>query len=1150
MSTPVSHNPPAAQPAPPLAFLLPGDESDREPAPSSDQLASFVSTQSLSDHIPLEDVAPFTGVYNIDGLLFIEIDGRTYEVVFDSENFRFNIVAPHMPDKNIDPSATQPESRKAALPDWHPRYLAANRKWGLFHADASIRGTAGPPRRLMTLPHRVDALLKAEDLLTIVETVERFLHTDSAQPTSVRPAHTLLSRLAAPHLSALNAATSNARPTQKSMGVILDAMLVSAQADRLARELLSALAWYGGEDGELTAPVIRRQLVWAALMLELDPPAQQQKGYVAGCDLEGPSNWGQTYKQRRSRLMTALSLKTPAPEWALCILAPAIPDFVVEDVDEDLRYGTAAWVNFIHGLSLANALDPDLAATLTFESLIQLPMSLSKSATPEELVLIAATRALPALTWAIANGVLPQNSEETFSSLEIAVAASALDDHLANAVLAAEGITREVPDRIQMADEKLHEMFGEDADRLKKRLMHPVDINDRITYSLKSPDIYSGAQFYLLDVFAAGQMIKGMDKFQPVTSNDQRAVNAAFARTAQALKGIDIPAMFEAKYQFFEAQVKRAYTFVINGLWAQLPAEDRTALKRGRVKIHTLRTATGKLAGMEDAEDRKRKRGRYGFVLECSYQDRTFFYELFPLMGIAVRRTRMSIPTKPEHSFPAVLPSFLEIVTGSVIDVDWEAYSTLAQPVAGKKSLVISETILEFAPPADRDDDMPMPLTSARLKDIATAVAENHLFFHPQDTYQRYRHQTASEYVATRYPTTLREMALIVPGLSCVNAMITDESPAATCTLDALTFGIPVLRLLRGMIRLALRAGKLAIAQTLPRFAWLSSSVITQSGYFHGAMRAASVMMPGALGKVLGARVFNLQAFQALAYRMRSYLVPHALTIRPVLYVSGIPTLLTPPQWRATSASDILAKVSGLENVPIREIPNAIAGRFGAHYLIDSGVAYGPRLIARRSAMTTMQRVNDQVGYPMSGRGAVRSPIASPSGTRLGASVESSSDVANVIKANNISATAEQINLIKNAMDDGAPLFVYDTTSGTKSLALHDVPDNIYLDAFTNTRVDVFRFYQHDVIKTWKVDPAHQANVMQVDPQLLATGRQVLVKERLNAVRAGITKGQYLPPIHVRARAGGFYPVVNGNHRLAVARDLKLETVPVLIVGE
>ena len=50
-----------------------------------------------------------------------------------------------------------------------------------------------------------------------------------------------------------------------------------------------------------------------------------------------------------------------------------------------------------------------------------------------------------------------------------------------------------------MALQKLHQLFGDRAEQIKKRIMHPVNIADRFDYSLRSENIYSGAQFYLLE---------------------------------------------------------------------------------------------------------------------------------------------------------------------------------------------------------------------------------------------------------------------------------------------------------------------------------------------------------------------------------------------------------------------------------------------------------------------------------------------------------------------------------------------------------------------------------------------------------------------------------------------------------------------------
>lgn len=153
-----------------------------------------------------------------------------------------------------------------------------------------------------------------------------------------------------------------------------------------------------------------------------------------------------------------------------------------------------------------------------------------------------------------------------------------------------------------------------------------------------------------------------------------------------------------------------------------------------------------------------------------------------------------------------------------------------------------------------------------------------------------------------------------------------------------------------------------------------------------------------------------------------------------------------------------------------------------------------------------------------------------------------------VMSQNNISATPEQLRVIASVVEDRTPLFIYQTGKGSNSIALHDVYDGIYVDAFTNTRVSVFRFYNHATLKTWRVDPALEAGVLQVAPRRLAAGRGQLIQKRLDEIKAGIREGQYLPPIHVGELVNGAYPVVNGNHRLAVAIEMQLETVPVMIV--
>lgn len=183
----------------------------------------------------------------------------------------------------------------------------------------------------------------------------------------------------------------------------------------------------------------------------------------------------------------------------------------------------------------------------------------------------------------------------------------------------------------------------------------------------------------------------------------------------------------------------------------------------------------------------------------------------------------------------------------------------------------------------------------------------------------------------------------------------------------------------------------------------------------------------------------------------------------------------------------------------------------------------------------------------MSGRGAMSSPIASPNSGTLGQAVDAAADLGVVLSTNKISATQDQLDTIRLCLDEGIPVFVYETSSGSKSLALHVADEKVYRNVFTDTKVYFFRHYNHRSLGTWKVSSAGEEQIKQVTLNELLPGRTHLSPDRLANVREAIVEGQLLPPIMVRPPSHGLYSVIDGNHRLAVARELGLETVPVQI---
>lgn len=1151
MSLPTTHSPEPQATEDALDFLLPGSPPDLSAPIAPELLDSFVSSQSLTGHVALEGVSPFDGLYNVDGLFFIQLNGRTFEVEFDTDNVRYDIVSPRPHGQDNDKNPPAERVHKQVLKDWHPEYRANSRDWVLAPASASPdRSTDVVVPRLTTLPYRVDGLLRTADLYTIVSTVDGFLlERSTGQPQSDVAAQTLLSLLASPHLTAL-APQGGIMPTRKTLSDTLDAMLRSDLADQLATWLLSALEWYGGEDGETTDPAIRQHLVWAALMLELDPPAQQRAGHVAGFDLEGLHNWGLTYAERRARIKAVLSLKTNTPELALYILGPAIPDFMVEDIDRDLRYGSAPWVNFAHGVALANALQPGSSGTLRFEELVQLPLNLTQCASDEHLQLIALTRAQPCVTWAIAHGVLQSTAGVSWSLSDINTATHALDEHWVRAIEAVKAITREAPDRIRMAMDKLRELFEPHADAVKERIMYPTTLAKKFEFSLKNPHINLPAgQFYLLDVFAAGSMINGLDQFEPIPtySQTQAEANERFRYIRNKIRGINIPAMYEAAFDFYEAKAKLAYAFLIDNLLSRLPVADRRALQNGQVNVYVLSSWSGKLDDLTHAQQRARNRGRFGFVIECRYRGGTFFYEMFPILGLFVRHARFAPPNRLDPKHPSALPVMSKLTTSNEVKFDWNAYKSLAAPVAGRSAVVICERILDFAAPEVADHNAPITLASSRFKQIAFDVAENHPFFHPQDSRLHYRRQTPSEGVANTYPPILRTLELVVPGLACANALATNEAAVASCALEGAFLIGPAFKFLKGTARIMTKAGQLAMLGALPRFRELTATALLPVGARYMPAIIAPRLTASAsdlISRTLRARAVNVQAIHTLGTRMHRHISTAASTAGSYSLVASVPSIRTPGTWRPFGAFDALGRVDGIKQVPVRSIPGS-----GSHYLItpDTGLPFGPRLI-QKASFTPPQRINGQLGYALSGRGAMASPIASPNSGVMGEAIDASADIAAVLESHGITADAGQLEAIEMWLKEGAPVFLYETSTGRKSLVLHVVDEKIYQDLFTDAKVYFFRHYNHQTLGTWKVPPAMEGQIRQVKLDELLAGRSQLSSDRLSSVREAIIEGQHLPPIKVRPPSHGLYSVVDGNHRLEVARNLGLETVPVQIV--
>lgn len=734
---------------------------------------------------------------------------------------------------------------------------------------------------------------------------------------------------------------------------LFDDTLSSEHAREVGTRLNSVLGWYGTADDESVDPQIVRQLVWKALILEIDPPESRKAGVIAGYTFARPENWGKPLSMIQEEFESLLSWKIydvqgrrsrNSARLAARILAPLAPEMAVRGTPEALRYGTSVWVNFAHGVALAEVLDPGSSQALGYEQLLSIPVKLSGLATDRERDIIIETRLAPTLQWALANDVLPPRDSLIYSSSEIETATAALDEHQRRMVSSMDTLLRKVPDRAEIGSSKFNEVMGIENEYLQRLIMRPTTSGKRIEYAFRnpSPHIRPG-NFHLLDVFVAGFMKEGMDKFEPDLLSRDRS--DGLASKIERLKGVDIIELYEEAFTAYAREAEAAYTCLIEMLIAELPFSDRLAFEYGRVDVYLLQSETGIDINKETPRDRQLRQGRMGFILVCRYASNTFAYEVFPMLGILKRRT--DLPPLPSGGLIKPVPGGIQ--RGAVrLLLDWQAYETPKKPQLNAASNVIPVHIGHVLP-----IDLPVapsvsPLSTSRLKSLAAGIARKNLYFDEETQRQLHRHQTGSEFVSDNYPPVLRMLAIFVPGLTCFNAIQNDEAPVLACAIDiGLILAAPAFRFFKGAMTLISKAGTPVVGSRLPALAALTNKFFASSAasYRSGLNPFEGFFFRG--GRTAGMSALLIRA----AYKAHEAAGQQLGMPGEFAYFNGLESAAAPNKWRPIAIGDRLATINDVPYVPVREFPADEGGV--RSYLINtaSGNPYGP-VLERGQLMT------------------------------------------------------------------------------------------------------------------------------------------------------------------------------------------------------
>ncbi|AXI62755.1 hypothetical protein DLD99_20485 [Pseudomonas kribbensis] len=795
----------------------------------------------------------------------------------------------------------------------------------------------------------------------IVDTVTTFMSGPS----------TLIKHLGTDILS--NASVEQLRATPS---VWLQKILDSTQATALTEQLLKQLKWYGANPGEQTPASIRYQLLCKAIRLYVRAPSVDHPDALEGFSWQDPTHWGKSYQTLRSAFeQHLLKSRRAADSKEAIVLAHVLyvheaKDFTVGDIPSDLRYRSSmVWVNFMHGVLLADELGLDRLQPLSFQQLVNLPLERSTNASTEELEKITCLRLSPTLDWAVCMGIVQPRETSDYTEEEVERAIAALERQSESLNKAVQSLELRPPDRLQMAKRMKEDalgthVLGTDGRKLL-RDDPPAALGHRNMPSLK----LEGYGF--LDLYADGQFDDGKRWFFTEPDGKTRTIEAfrmdknRYFYSEREVDGIyrqmfsggivrnlsgkplpDVNAEFASAFDKHLTTIRSAYKTLILSLLVSLPQADRRMLEQGDIEVLGLRAKTRPGIHTEPL-------ARKGFVLKVQLEGEFSYYEVIPSAGFIRQRTGLRFSTIngvfTEFPLHAVIPgqTFSSKHSTSLL-LDWDAHANGATPAARNYYIGFIDVVARVSRDSAAEDAAGTGLESSRLIALADHIATHFLYVDEKHLRIQARGMTTFDITRAKIEKRLAVLETIVKSFVPFWGSIDDLSSEGTgnkvmgalgLLLDLASFLFPVGKFISGSVRLA-RAGAsvtgMVVKASLPSFSTLSRKLITSSlknlNPLDGIPTLAKSLALGSGKGLLAAGRLGLGGIRRLAGQVDNYRLIH-----------NMPQAMDPGRWKPLTHGDQMASINGVDDILIRNTSPTDLSRF---HLVDpaTSLPYGPRL--------------------------------------------------------------------------------------------------------------------------------------------------------------------------------------------------------------
>jgi hypothetical protein len=488
--------------------------------------------------------------------------------------------------------------------------------------------------------------------------------------------------------------------------MLLNQMVQSPRSQLLVERLNTLVIW---SDAALhgTTPQQRRQtLLLSALILSLDEQAGTQRNLVGGLAIDTDYYWGDNCALVRSNLEALLrqTLLEGAPLAAHLLLSGSAPQLLVRNIPETLPYlCNQNWVVFKQFVDFIELKTPGASRYMTLENIMTLVHNPATTLNREFWALPPTVD--PVLDWARANGVVDTTDTDLPFKGELAVRTYEKQKRTLNDAFGS--LHTPYPDQKEAALRYLREVYPDNAHLDKTVFMPAPFLPPGIRYPQVSTQDIS---FSLAELYLAGEL-KHMERWRAI--QPQVRVNR-FSPPLRTLKDHNADENFHAALE----SIRESYIVYIAYLLSCLPLPRRVSLEQGNIALYLLRKPS------PSARDTMIT-AHFGCLLRVRYQRDRYLLQLLPRQMLI---TQLANPPSGLLNDP-VAPGPVQL------QIDWSAYLTGSEPVAGARSQVLLHPLDATLITDTQGDPAPIPKSwqSARLEAIARMVVDQCLLSNHRD---------------------------------------------------------------------------------------------------------------------------------------------------------------------------------------------------------------------------------------------------------------------------------------------------------------------------------------------------------------------------------------------------------------------------------